>query len=151
GFLTLKFINLDVSELLNPIAYPENRLLLVLAVLFIPTFDTIRVVIVRLLKGANPFEADNNHTHHLLLKMGHSHKKATFVLCLLNITVVVLLSVLAEILNMFWLSISLLSLYGISLIATILIEKRLDVQKEYTKPKKKTFEVEKTKLKKVES
>jgi len=38
------------------------------AVLIIPLFDTMRVFIIRMLRGRSPFTADNNHIHHCLKK-----------------------------------------------------------------------------------
>lgn len=67
---------------------PSNRLLFVACVLFIPVFDTLRVIILRLLKGNSPFTADRNHTHHILLDLGLSHKKAGFFLASLNILII---------------------------------------------------------------
>lgn len=37
-------------------------------VLLIPIFDTVRVLIVRLLNGKNPFQADHLHLHYLIVK-----------------------------------------------------------------------------------
>jgi len=36
-------------------------------VMIIPGLDTLRVSIIRIIKGLHPFSADNNHIHHLLL------------------------------------------------------------------------------------
>jgi UDP-GlcNAc:undecaprenyl-phosphate GlcNAc-1-phosphate transferase len=49
-------------------------------VLLVPVFDTLRVMGVRLFSGRNPFEADTNHLHHLLLKAGFSQKKSVIIL-----------------------------------------------------------------------
>jgi UDP-GlcNAc:undecaprenyl-phosphate/decaprenyl-phosphate GlcNAc-1-phosphate transferase len=49
-------------------------------VLLVPVFDTLRVMGVRLLSGRNPFKADTNHLHHLLLMAGFSPKKSVFLL-----------------------------------------------------------------------
>jgi UDP-N-acetylmuramyl pentapeptide phosphotransferase/UDP-N-acetylglucosamine-1-phosphate transferase len=55
---------------------------LVLALLFIPIFDTVRVFTLRLSNKQHPFKGDNNHIHHRLLKMGFRHTQiaAIFVL-----------------------------------------------------------------------
>jgi len=37
-------------------------------------------MVTRIKKGVSPFKADRNHIHHLLLKIGFSHRKVTFVL-----------------------------------------------------------------------
>jgi UDP-GlcNAc:undecaprenyl-phosphate/decaprenyl-phosphate GlcNAc-1-phosphate transferase len=49
-------------------------------VLFIPIFDTLRVMGTRAFAGRNPFKADMNHLHHLLVKAGHSQRKSVIFL-----------------------------------------------------------------------
>jgi UDP-GlcNAc:undecaprenyl-phosphate GlcNAc-1-phosphate transferase len=49
-------------------------------VLLVPIFDTLRVMGLRAFSGKNPFEADTNHLHHLLLKAGFSPKKSVILL-----------------------------------------------------------------------
>ena len=59
-----------------------------LAVLSIPVFDTLRVMISRIVRGVSPFHPDKTHLHHIFLELGCSHP-ATFVAILsLNTTVV---------------------------------------------------------------
>jgi UDP-GlcNAc:undecaprenyl-phosphate GlcNAc-1-phosphate transferase len=57
-------------------------LLLPFAVLAIPIADLILAIIRRLSAGKSPFAPDLGHLHHRLLKRGHSHLSATFVLYL---------------------------------------------------------------------
>ena len=52
------------------------------AILILPIVDTMNVIIIRLANKKSPFEADKNHIHHKLLKLGLTHKKATIsILC----------------------------------------------------------------------
>ncbi len=44
-----------------------------LSVLSVPVFDTLRVMIGRIMKGKSPFKADKSHLHHLFIEMGFSH------------------------------------------------------------------------------
>ncbi len=46
---------------------------LVLAVLAVPVFDTLKVMIVRVAKGNSPFHPDKTHLHHLYIEMNYSH------------------------------------------------------------------------------
>lgn len=48
-----------------------------LAIWTIPVFDTIRVMIMRILKGKSPFSPDRTHFHHLLIDYGFSHLGTT--------------------------------------------------------------------------
>ena len=52
--------------------------------LIIPSFDVIRVVLVRIRNGKNPFEPDKNHIHHKLLAMGFTAHKAMIVILLIS-------------------------------------------------------------------
>lgn len=59
-----------------------------LAVLSIPVFDTLRVMLSRIMRGTSPFHPDKTHLHHIFIDLGCSHP-ATFVAILtLNTTVV---------------------------------------------------------------
>jgi len=50
----------------------------IVALNFIPFFDTLRVFTLRISKGFSPFQGDRNHLHHLLLKNNLGHKKSAF-------------------------------------------------------------------------
>lgn len=54
-------------------------------ILIVPLFDTMRVFLIRALKGHSPFRADKNHVHHKLLGLGLSHIKATMYILIVNI------------------------------------------------------------------
>jgi UDP-N-acetylmuramyl pentapeptide phosphotransferase/UDP-N-acetylglucosamine-1-phosphate transferase len=61
----------------------------VLGILFIPVFDTIRVMVIRILDGRSPFSADRNHIHHQFLESGITHKMASIALYAVNIALVI--------------------------------------------------------------
>ena len=50
----------------------------------IPLYDTIRVFVMRTMKGQSPFTPDRSHVHHILIDIGLSHRKAALVLILFN-------------------------------------------------------------------
>ena len=84
--LTLKIISLPFD---SEVTYLNNaRLVYLASVLFLPLFDTARVMVLRILDGRSPFEADRNHIHHILLDLGFSHFKASLSLAFLNILVI---------------------------------------------------------------
>jgi UDP-N-acetylmuramyl pentapeptide phosphotransferase/UDP-N-acetylglucosamine-1-phosphate transferase len=60
----------------------------VIGILIIPLFDTLKVFLTRIIRGRSPFMPDKTHTHHLLLDTGLSHSQATSVLVLVNIVFV---------------------------------------------------------------
>lgn len=61
---------------------------LVLSLLSIPVFDTLRVMTMRIAKGISPFIGDKTHLHHLFIGLGISHISTAVIITLLNLTVV---------------------------------------------------------------
>ena len=56
-----------------------------ICLIIVPLFDTFRVMLTRIKKGFSPFKADKNHIHHLLLKIGFSHRQVTLILLTITI------------------------------------------------------------------
>ena len=63
---------------------------IVLGLLIIPVFDTLRIFTVRILTGKSPFRADRNHIHHRLLDLKFSHLQSTGILALVTFVTVTL-------------------------------------------------------------
>lgn len=59
-----------------------------LAVLAIPIFDTLRVMVMRMARKKSPFSPDKTHLHHLFLDLGFSHIGVTIMEVLSNLMVV---------------------------------------------------------------
>jgi UDP-N-acetylmuramyl pentapeptide phosphotransferase/UDP-N-acetylglucosamine-1-phosphate transferase len=101
GFLSLKFLSLDASLLSEYAFKAENKFIIIGAIFFIPLFDTLRVIGVRLLNKKSPFHPDNNHIHHILIDSGLTHFKASLFLCVLNLIVAISLILLSSSFNSF--------------------------------------------------
>ena len=85
--MALKFIEVNmhtVSKL--PQLYEAPAL--TVAILIGPIFDTVRVFVIRILNGVSPFNADRNHIHHRMLRLGFSHLQTTLILTGANITAI---------------------------------------------------------------
>lgn len=54
-------------------------------IIIISLVDTIRVVILRLAMKISPFTPDKRHIHHVLVRLGNSHRFAVTILCLTHI------------------------------------------------------------------
>lgn len=79
SFLTVKYSQ-NSSEITY---YTAGAFLIAFSTLIIPSFDVVRVVLVRLRNGKNPFEPDKNHIHHKLLAIGLTPRKAMIsLLCM---------------------------------------------------------------------
>jgi acetyl-CoA carboxylase carboxyl transferase subunit alpha len=55
------------------------------AVLILPLYDTLSVIMRRILRGRSPFSPDKTHIHHQLLRCGLSHSSTTGVLIGVNL------------------------------------------------------------------
>ena len=101
GFVSLKFLSIDSSLLSQHSFKGENKFIIVGAIFFIPLFDTLRVIGVRLINKKSPFYPDNNHIHHILIDSGLTHFKASLFLCFLNLIVAISLILLSSNFNSF--------------------------------------------------
>ena len=77
--LVLFLLAVAVNEDINTVYLHENAFILGFTPLLLPFYDTISVVFYRLLKGKNPFKADDNHFHHKLLRLGLSQHSTLIV------------------------------------------------------------------------
>lgn len=59
-----------------------------IAILIVPLYDTLRVIILRLYNHQNLFIADNRHMHHMMLRAGFTHRAATLYISLFNIFII---------------------------------------------------------------
>lgn len=71
-------------------AMPKNMSLVAftMAVMAVPVFDTLRVMLMRILRGTSPFHPDKTHLHHLFIDLGFSHIATTLSVLSLNMLVV---------------------------------------------------------------
>lgn len=84
GFLIAIFA-VEFIEIGNTVNAPNISL----AIIFIPLFDTFRVVVCRLIAGKSPFAPDKNHIHHIFLLSGL--KQVYTVILLLSINLIAIL------------------------------------------------------------
>jgi len=82
--LAIQFINLNFALDENHPAHLRSSISSAVCILIIPIFDTVRVIIIRLMHSQSPFKADKNHLHHELLALNLSHAQAVIVLATIN-------------------------------------------------------------------
>ena len=83
--------------------YREDALLMSCTLLLIPTFDLIRVALMRLKRGESIFHPDKTHLHHKFLAVGFSMHRALVAILSLQIFFCVLNIILYELeLNCTW-------------------------------------------------
>ncbi len=91
--ISIMFINSyhpQQTPLFGFIASTHGCLIIALAILFIPLFDTFRVFTMRISKGRSPFSPDRTHLHHYLLDLGLSHSQTVVTIMSANIFVIIL-------------------------------------------------------------
>lgn len=76
--LAIRMIEYDTGKLPDLIQKVSTPVL-AMSILSYPLVDTLRVFMLRALKGHSPFTADNNHIHHGLLSLGLNHSKTAFM------------------------------------------------------------------------
>lgn len=91
----------------------------VVAVLFIPLYDVIRVSSIRILTGYSPFQADRNHIHHMIARQGFGPRITLGIILSIKLYFICLALLCPDISLHSFILISLLS--GIVLINTLTI------------------------------
>ena len=64
-----------------------NKALFAVLVILYPLVDLLRVFVLRIKDGKSPFEADQNHLHHLLLKKGVQHKFIVLIIFIFSLSI----------------------------------------------------------------
>ena len=131
AFLTIRYLGMEPDVSMMTSGYlPENRLLFLACVLFIPVFDTLRVILIRIANGKSPFTADRNHSHNVLVDLGLSHIKASAFLGLLNLSVIAIYFYSSNKLDHGWLLLVVTLLYATSFVLFTIL-KALGKQRKF--------------------
>ncbi len=77
--LSTKLIEFPVDRLDSFWVHISNPVFAIAAVVY-PLTDTLRIFIIRAIKGQSPFSADRNHIHHRLIDCGFSHAKTVIII-----------------------------------------------------------------------
>jgi len=84
GIFSIHFLEMNIQHF----GYTERMNAspgMVIAILIVPLYDTLRVFILRAKQKKSPFHADHNHLHHQLMKIGLSHKQIALSLSMINV------------------------------------------------------------------
>ena len=91
GLLTLKLLSVADDAYSSLSFYRAQLPLFLIAVLFVPLLDTMRVMFLRLSSGVSMFKPDRNHLHHIIVDFGLSHRKASFFIRFVNFSVALMM------------------------------------------------------------
>ncbi len=126
GSLTLGYMM--AFMILRLVKYPPNvevvpggLLLLALVALFIPLFDALKVMFVRISMGKGPFSPDRNHIHHKLIDLGLSKRRTVFTVIITGAILIISNWVMLHYLNC---NIILIFDLGLGLIVNMFIYRR---------------------------
>jgi UDP-N-acetylmuramyl pentapeptide phosphotransferase/UDP-N-acetylglucosamine-1-phosphate transferase len=136
GLLTLKLMSVG-DDGFSVLSFNIEQLpLFLIAVLFIPLLDTLRVMLLRLTKGVSMFKPDRNHIHHIMVDFGMSHRKASFSIGFVNFIVALSMFYVIQIFNNLQSLIILGLLFFIAISALFLMNKNFTAVKLKIKIKK---------------
>lgn len=80
SMLVIRFINFNYTLAEENPFHFDSTITTALCVIMVPLYDTLRIVVMRLSKKQSPFKADKTHIHHLIMRLGMSHAKTTWIL-----------------------------------------------------------------------
>ena len=101
GILTLKLLSVADDAYSSLSFYRSQLPLFLIAVLFVPLLDTMRVMFLRLTSGVSMFKPDRNHLHHIIVDFGLSHRKASFFIGFVNFSVALIMFFVIQKFNTF--------------------------------------------------
>lgn len=87
-WFTISVLRSESSLKLMTVRKNVNMIAMLLAILSVPVFDTVRVMLLRIYRGKSPFFPDKTHLHHIFVRAGISHSVTTLLELLINILVV---------------------------------------------------------------
>lgn len=100
SFMMLKLFNTPLDDIGD--FWPETHgasILIVLSALYVPLYDAVRVMFVRIITKRSPFSPDRNHIHHKLIDLGLSRRKAVFTIIIFGISFLLFTYVLSVFLD----------------------------------------------------
>ena len=123
GICSIKLLTMNSTSLSNFSFLPENLIYLLLAILWIPIFDMLRVIFIRLKNKKSPFYPDRNHLHHLLIDLGLRHHQVALILGITNYLVIIIIGITSIYLNFIQMLIVVIILFLIFIIVSNKLKK----------------------------
>jgi len=85
--LAIKMIEYPIQQL-DPFWVRVSKPVFAISALAYPLMDTLRVFIIRAVKGQSPFNADRNHIHHKLIDCNFSHTKTVIIIYIFSVATI---------------------------------------------------------------
>ena len=80
AIITIHFIEFNYSLPANHLYRYEGSVGTGICFVAVPLIDTLRILIIRILRRQSPFTPDKGHVHHTITRLGLSHSETTLVL-----------------------------------------------------------------------
>lgn len=125
SILAIQFIEQN-RILENSSYYVRSAPSVAIGIMILPLFDTLRVFVLRIIRGKSPFSPDKNHIHHLLLDVGLNHMQSTGVLVFVNVFFI-MVSLYFQYLGTEWLLFILISLALLFTLVLLLLNMKKEV------------------------
>ena len=122
---SIKFLEMDALSLASFSFLPENIFYILSAILWIPLFDMIRIVYVRIKNKKSPFYPDRNHLHHILIDLGFRHHQVAIFLGIINYLSIISIGYLSGILNYKLMLVIVIIFYTLFLVVVETMKKRI--------------------------
>ena len=90
------FYTLNTSSFIVTDDYMSRPLLAILLLIY-PLADTLRAFVIRVYKKQSPFVADRIHLHHRLLNKGISHWRASVIILISSISILLVGFLLSQV------------------------------------------------------
>lgn len=87
GF-TMTFITFRLLSTESLVFGTINPAIFCIVISSVPMFDTLRLIVIRSIKGKSPFSPDRKHFHHILVDRGLSHQQASNKLLFYHTTLI---------------------------------------------------------------
>jgi UDP-N-acetylmuramyl pentapeptide phosphotransferase/UDP-N-acetylglucosamine-1-phosphate transferase len=126
--LTVHFMNLNASLPINhPVKFTPT-IAAAVCFIIIPLSDTLRIIILRILKGQSPFTPDKSHIHHAIMRLGMTHSKTTIILTSVHILFIAMAVMLRNLSEIYALAAVILLVLALTFILDRLILRRLSTK-----------------------
>lgn len=134
GIMTMRFMAMEREQLRMVGILPVNKVILILGLVFVPFVDTLRVFVLRVMKGVSPFKPDRNHIHHVMIDfMGLTHASASLILAVMNTFAFFMLYYLDKFVSPIILAITFILMVAVSAIVLFLFNRSYKVRKNKLK------------------
>jgi len=97
---------------------------IVVSIMILPIFDTLRVFSLRIFNGKSPFYPDKNHLHHQLLTLGLSQSRVLGLLLVFNLIMFVFNYVYADMGNNMLIAISAVAIACMMMVVQVMLKAR---------------------------